>query len=457
MTAERFRIRCLRLHRIRAHSVAAPAAAQDYYAGQTIDLVVGSGPAGGYDIYGRALARHIGRHIPGKPNSWSRTCRAPAAPRRRLPRQDRAQGWHRRSPPSCPARSWGRSSTTRRRRCSTRPRCNTSAPPIPARASAWAARQRASGPSTTCAARKTPFGGGVAGRVHPRQRLHAQRTAGAKFEVIAGYHGTTEIGLAMERGEVDGSCGWDWSSVKAQSRDWLRDKKLNFLLQIGLERNDELTKMGVPHVWDFVTSDEDRKVVELVIGQQVSNAPTSRRRACRPSRGHAAHGLRRDHERPGIPGRRRQVRIDISPLPGARRCRRSCKTCTPPRRTSSKRARRRGDPDQTRRRRRSAAATAVPCSERLDASTWHAPISDRCAMSAFRTPHTAQDFYAGKTIELVVGHYAGGGYDIYARALARHSPGTSRAIPRSWSRTCRAPAARKPGSSSARSHRRTAP
>ena len=44
------------------------ASAADYYAGKTIDLIIGSGPAGGYDIYGRALARHINKHIPGKPN-----------------------------------------------------------------------------------------------------------------------------------------------------------------------------------------------------------------------------------------------------------------------------------------------------------------------------------------------------------------------------------------------------
>jgi hypothetical protein len=96
-----------------------------------------------------------------------------------------------------------------------------------------------------------------------------QRTAGAKYKIVAGYNGTTEIGLAMERGEVVGSCGWDWASVKAQRGDWLRDKKLNVLLQIGLERNDELGKMGVPHVWDYVKNDIDRAVVALVIGQQV--------------------------------------------------------------------------------------------------------------------------------------------------------------------------------------------
>ena len=47
---------------------AAPAAAADYYAGKTIDFLVGAPPAGGYDIYARVVARHIGRHIPGRPS-----------------------------------------------------------------------------------------------------------------------------------------------------------------------------------------------------------------------------------------------------------------------------------------------------------------------------------------------------------------------------------------------------
>ena len=44
-----------------------PAGAADYYAGRTVDLVVGNSPGGGFDIYGRAIARHLGRHIPGNP------------------------------------------------------------------------------------------------------------------------------------------------------------------------------------------------------------------------------------------------------------------------------------------------------------------------------------------------------------------------------------------------------
>ena len=47
---------------------AAPAGAVDYFAGKSIDLLIGAPPAGGYDIYARALARHYGRNIPGNPS-----------------------------------------------------------------------------------------------------------------------------------------------------------------------------------------------------------------------------------------------------------------------------------------------------------------------------------------------------------------------------------------------------
>jgi tripartite-type tricarboxylate transporter receptor subunit TctC len=96
-----------------------------------------------------------------------------------------------------------------------------------------------------------------------------KHTSGALYDVIAGYNGTNDIGLAMERGEVDGACGWDWASFKSQRPDWLRDNKVNVLLQVSLEPNDELTKMGVPHIWKYVKSEENRRVVELIIGQQV--------------------------------------------------------------------------------------------------------------------------------------------------------------------------------------------
>ena len=100
-----------------------------------------------------------------------------------------------------------------------------------------------------------------------------RKAAGAQFELVTGYKGTAEIGLAVERGEVDGLCGWDWSSLKAQKSDWLRDKKVNILIQISLEPEAELTKLGVPQAWQFIKSEEDKKAVELVVSQQVFGRP----------------------------------------------------------------------------------------------------------------------------------------------------------------------------------------
>jgi hypothetical protein len=102
--------------------------------------------------------------------------------------------------------------------------------------------------------------------------LH-KNTSKAKFRIIAGYKGTPDVLLAMERGEVDGICGLDWSSLRAQKGDYIRDGKLNILVQTGLEPNEELTKMGVPQIWKFFDNEEDRAVAELVIAQQLFGRP----------------------------------------------------------------------------------------------------------------------------------------------------------------------------------------
>ena len=86
-----------------------------------------------------------------------------------------------------------------------------------------------------------------------------KRTSGAIYDIVAGYRGTNEMALAMERGEIDGLCGWDWSSFKSQKPEWLRDNKANVLLQVSLEPHPELTKMGVPQVFQFVKDPKTAK------------------------------------------------------------------------------------------------------------------------------------------------------------------------------------------------------
>jgi hypothetical protein len=96
-----------------------------------------------------------------------------------------------------------------------------------------------------------------------------KRLSGAKLDIVAGYKGTVDIGLAIERNEVEGACGWGWSSIKAQKPDWITGHKVHVLVQVGLEPNAELTKMGVPSFDKYVKSDEDRKAVKLIESQQI--------------------------------------------------------------------------------------------------------------------------------------------------------------------------------------------
>jgi hypothetical protein len=74
--------------------------------------------------------------------------------------------------------------------------------------------------------------------------------------------------IAMERGEIDGTCGLDWTALKSQQPDWLRDKKLNILVQGSMEPDPELAALGVPTPWKYIKDDTDRKAVELMVGFQ---------------------------------------------------------------------------------------------------------------------------------------------------------------------------------------------
>ena len=94
---------------------------------------------------------------------------------------------------------------------------------------------------------------------------------GTKFKVITGYQGSQETIIAIERGEVDGRCGWGWSSLKSTKPDWVRDKKVNYLLQLALEKNPNI---DAPLVMDLVKdagrpADADAAVRPAVAQQAV--------------------------------------------------------------------------------------------------------------------------------------------------------------------------------------------
>ena len=96
--------------------------------------------------------------------------------------------------------------------------------------------------------------------------------AGSKFDVIAGYQGSPNILLAMERGEVDGVCALDVSTVATLRPDWLGSTKVNVLLQANLEPSPALAQYNIPSIWKFIPQ-EHRPVAELYVTQQVFGRP----------------------------------------------------------------------------------------------------------------------------------------------------------------------------------------
>jgi tripartite-type tricarboxylate transporter receptor subunit TctC len=252
-----------------AAALTAPTQAADYYAGKTIEFVVGGDAGGGYDIYARTVARHMNRHIPGNPNIIVKNMPGAGSSRAGIyistvaPKDGGSVG------ALMPGAIIGPL-------LDDKPNLQFDPTKVIYIGTAdsgvrvCATYQNSKIKTFEDAQKqKTILGASAAGGATRDYDFLLNKTAGAKFEVVSGYQGTVDIALAMERGEVDGMCGWDWSSVKSQKSDWVRDKKLNVLLQVALEPETELTKMGVPLVWKYVRNDEDRKVAELVVSQQV--------------------------------------------------------------------------------------------------------------------------------------------------------------------------------------------
>lgn len=96
---------------------------------------------------------------------------------------------------------------------------------------------------------------------------------GVKFKIVAGYPGTREINLAMEKGEVQGACGETWSSVAATYPAWFRDKLVKPLVQESNVGYPELDRMGVPLSKEFAKTPEQKQILDLVYSQTTFGRP----------------------------------------------------------------------------------------------------------------------------------------------------------------------------------------
>lgn len=243
--------------------------AADYFAGKNMEMTIGADVGGGYDIYARLVARHMQKHIPG----------APVIVARNMPGAGSAiAGGHlfRVAPKDgtivgalMPGAIMGRLLDERASTLFDPTKFNYIGTAdsgtrvcITHKSSTTKTYEDALRQKTIMAASQ------AGGATRDYEALHNHAT-GTKFDIVSGYKGTSDIMLAIERGEAAGLCGLDWSSLKSQKPDWIRDAAINVIMQDGIDPEPELTAMGVPQIWPFIKTELDRKAVELILSQQL--------------------------------------------------------------------------------------------------------------------------------------------------------------------------------------------
>jgi tripartite-type tricarboxylate transporter receptor subunit TctC len=241
---------------------------EDFYKGRNVQIVIGYSDGGGYDLYARVLARYMSKYIPGKPTlipqnlPGAGSLKAANYLYNAAPKDGSVFGIIGRGLPMEPLLgeaqydatkfAWIGSITNEISICA-----SWGASPI----------------KTWDDAYKTEFavGGNGSGSDPDIFALLLRNVFGAKIKLVTGYPGGADINLAMERGELHGRCGWSWSSIKSRNASWVKEKKINLLLQFALEKSPELP--DVPLVMDLAKTEEQRQILRLVLSRQVMGRP----------------------------------------------------------------------------------------------------------------------------------------------------------------------------------------
>jgi tripartite-type tricarboxylate transporter receptor subunit TctC len=243
---------------------------EDFYRGRNVTLVIGYSVAGGYDNYARVVARHLGNHIPGRPTV--------------LPQNMPGAG-------SLRAANYLYNAAAKdgsvigmfSRGMAMEPLIGTSHTQFDARKFSWlgsgtdevstCVTWRDSAVKTWADALTTPFtvGGEGSGSDPDIFATVVHNVFGVKLRLVSGYPGSAEVALAIERREVDGRCGWSYSSLRQQRPEWITNKQVNILVQLALKKTPELP--DVPLVTEFATTNRQRQILRLVFSRQAMARP----------------------------------------------------------------------------------------------------------------------------------------------------------------------------------------
>jgi tripartite-type tricarboxylate transporter receptor subunit TctC len=268
------RIRVLIMFGFLAGLGARPGLAADsveaFYKGKTMQLLIGFGPGGGYDLYGRAVARHLGRFIPGNPTivpqnmAGAGSVRAASSLYNAAPRDGTVIGTFSRgiivdtllgaNKGQFEAQNFGwLGSVTNEVSV-----CGFS------RSSGIRTWDDMLSRDTTVGSSGTADDLGVYANV-------LRSVFNAKLKLISGYPGTADILLAVERGELGGLCGWSWSSLKSRSKKLYDSGEIAVPVQLGLTPHEDLP--SVPLITTLTKDPAKVAVLELIFSRQTMARP----------------------------------------------------------------------------------------------------------------------------------------------------------------------------------------
>jgi len=245
-------------------------AVSDFYAGRQVRLLIGYSAGGGYDTYARLLARHLGKHIPGNPTVVPQNM--PGAGSLTL-----ANFLYNVAPKD------GSVIGTFARGMAMEPLLSGEGTRFDASQFSWIGSLN--NEVSVCVSWHTSdvksmqdletmeliVGGTGSGSDTDTFPIVISNLLAANIKLISGYPGGNDILLAMERGEVDGRCGWSWSTVLSRNADWLAEGKLNILVQVALQKHPDLA--DVPLITEFADSEDELMAMELIFARQVMGRP----------------------------------------------------------------------------------------------------------------------------------------------------------------------------------------
>jgi tripartite-type tricarboxylate transporter receptor subunit TctC len=242
---------------------------EEFYKGKMIDFVIGYPPGGSNDVWSRLVSRHIGSHIPGKPNVVPKNM--PGAGSflavnqifNSLPKDGTVIGI---GAPTIPLDE----------------RLGTPGVRFKTAELNWIGRVdslvnmvfmwKTSPVKTIADAMKTQAtlsgtGAGSTVSIYPTVMNHV---LGTKFKLVMGYRGSNEAMLAVERGEVDGH-STSWTALKVAHPDWVRDKTVAILVQFALKRHPEMPDIAT--AVELARNDDERALLAAIMNSaEVGNA-----------------------------------------------------------------------------------------------------------------------------------------------------------------------------------------